>query len=115
MKTLQHKFVEFIPDNIQEGILNVSIEHCTAIHKCVCGCGNEVVTPFSATDWRLSFNGEFVSLYPSIGNWNFDCNSHYWIIDNKIKWSTQWSKSKIEFGRENDIKRKKSYFKKKKN
>ncbi|WP_318271273.1 hypothetical protein [Sphingobacterium cellulitidis] len=46
---LQHKFVEFMPEKVEEGVLYVSIEYCTAIHKCVCGCGHEVVTPLSPT------------------------------------------------------------------
>ena len=52
---IAHRFVEFIPDQIEEGILYISIEYCTAIHKCICGCGNEVVTPLSPTDWELEF------------------------------------------------------------
>ena len=112
MKMLEHKFVEFIPDKVEEGILYISIEYCTTIHKCVCGCGNEVVTPLSPTDWRLSFNGKTVSLYPSIGNWNFDCQSHYWIKNNKIEFSDRWTKDQIDFGRENDMKKKVEYFEK---
>lgn len=84
MKTIQHKFVEFIPEKKEEGILYISIEYCTAIHKCVCGCGEEVVTPISPTDWELTFYGDSISLYPSIGNWSFNCKSHYWIRRNKI-------------------------------
>ena len=85
--TLKHKFVENIPHLIEDGVIYISIVHCTAIHKCVCGCGNEVVTPISPNDWNLTFNGATISLSPSIGNWNFDCKSHYWIKKNKILWS----------------------------
>ena len=49
MKTLNHKFVDKIPEEIEEGILYVSIPYETAIHKCCCGCGSEVVTPISPT------------------------------------------------------------------
>jgi len=112
MKTLQHKFVEFIPEVLEDGILYITIEYCTAIHKCVCGCGNEVVTPISPTDWQLTFDGKSVSLFPSIGNWNFKCKSHYWIIKNNIKHSRKWKYSEIENGRKIDSERKKLYFKK---
>jgi|ERR1035437_4075636 hypothetical protein len=112
MKTLQHKFVQFIPENIEEGILYISMEYCTAVHKCICGCGNEVVTPLSPTDWKLTFNGESISLDPSIGNWNFECNSHYWITNNKILHSRRWNKEEIEDGRKNDKKKKKRFFSK---
>jgi hypothetical protein len=101
-----------IPERIEEGIIYISMEYCTAIHKCICGCGNEVVTPISPTDWKLLFDGESISLSPSIGNWNFDCKSHYWITNNKIAHSRSWSKEEIEFGRKRDRKKKKSIFSK---
>ncbi|OIN56386.1 DUF6527 family protein [Arsenicibacter rosenii] len=107
---LQYKFVEFIPDNIAEGVLYISIEYCTAIHKCVCGCGNEVVTPLSPTDWKLTFDGKSVSLHPSIGNWNFECKSHYWITNNRIDFAGRWNEKEIRLGREEDMKRKKDFF-----
>lgn len=90
MMILTHKFVEYIPEEIEEGILYISISYCTAIHKCVCGCGNEVVTPISRKGWELSFDGESVSLSPSIGSWNLTCRSHYFITNNKIKWARSW-------------------------
>lgn len=107
---LQHKFVEFIPEHIEEGILYISLEYCTAIHKCACGCGNEVVTPISPTDWKLSFNGKSVTLNPSIGNWSFECQSHYWIKNNKIEFASRWTQEKIERGREKDLSLKDKYF-----
>ncbi|WP_205600306.1 DUF6527 family protein [Sphingobacterium luzhongxinii] len=110
MKMLQHKFVEFIPQEIEEGTLYISIEYCTTIHKCICGCGNEVVTPLSPTDWRMTFNGKAVTLHPSIGNWSFDCQSHYWIRDNKIELADSWTKEEIRLGREVDQDRKTAYF-----
>lgn len=108
--TLQHRFVEFIPESIQEGVLYISLEYCTAIHKCVCGCGNEVVTPISPNDWKFTFNGKSVSLYPSIGNWSFECQSHYWITNNRIEFAGRWTKDKIQQGRENDLAVKDRYF-----
>jgi hypothetical protein len=77
--TMQHKFVEFVPEDIQPNTLYVSVEYGTAVHKCCCGCGEEVVTPLTPTDWKLKFDGESVSLAPSIGNWSFKCRSHYFI------------------------------------
>jgi hypothetical protein len=111
---LQLKFVEFIPNILEEGVIYISITYCTAVHKCVCGCGNEVVTPLSPTDWELTFNGESVSLYPSIGNWNFECKSHYWIIKNKVKFSRKWFDWEINFSRQSDSENKKKYFNMKK-
>lgn len=111
MKTLEHKFVEFIPDKVEEGILYITIQYKTAVHKCVCGCGNRVVTPITPNDWKLTFDGKKVSLYPSIGNWNFPCRSHYWITKNVIEHSYKWTNKEIDIGRKKDTKRKKKYFK----
>jgi len=111
---IAHKFVEFIPEQVEEGVLYISIEYCTAVHKCICGCGNEVVTPLSPTDWELTFNGKSVSLSPSIGNWNFECKSHYFITRNIIRYARRWNDWKIEEGRKEDAENKEKYFKKKK-
>jgi len=110
MTTIQHKFVELIPDALEDGVLYISLKYCTAIHKCVCGCGNEVVTPISPTDWQLTFDGKSVSLYPSIGNWNFECKSHYWIKNNKIKHARKWSQDEIDEERNFYSLKKKKYF-----
>lgn len=110
MKTLQHSFVEFIPREIEEGILYISIEYCTTAHLCVCGCGNKVVTPLAPTSWRLTFDGKSVSLYPSIGNWNFDCQSHYWISNNEIEYAEKWTRKRINSGRTADAKQKHIYY-----
>lgn len=108
---IKHKFVEFIPDEIEEGILYISIEYCTAIHRCVCGCCNEVVTPLSPTDWEITFDGKSISIYPSIGNWNFPCKSHYFITKNNVRHAKRWKSYEIEEGRMEDIRAKKKYFK----
>lgn len=111
MKTqiLQHRFVEFIPEEVEEGVLYISIDYRTAIHKCACGCGNEVTTPFSVTDWRLIFNGEAITLRPSIGNWRFPCQSHYWITNGRIEPAARWESEKT-ITSEPKKKRKKKFF-----
>lgn len=91
MKTIRHKFVEFVPDQLEDGVLYITVEYRTAVHKCVCGCGNKVVTPLSPTDWKMIFDGKTVSLYPSIGNWSFDCRSHYFITRNEIRHCAPWT------------------------
>jgi hypothetical protein len=69
-----------------------------------------VVTPLSPTGWKLKVDGEYVSLYPSIGNWGFPCRSHYWIKRNVVHWSYQMSQREIEAGRRHDAKVKGRYF-----
>lgn len=110
MKMLQHRFVEFIPEILEDGVLYVSMEYCTAIHKCVCGCGNKVVTPISPTGWQLEFDGKSISLSPSIGNWNFDCQSHYWIKKNEIQHAKKWDQYEIQEGRDMDLKMKDDFY-----
>src|SRR5437867_1481862 len=107
---LNHEFVEYIPKELEDGKLYVSITFATAAHKCCCGCGQEVVTPLSPTDWALIFDGERVSLDPSIGNWSFKCQSHYWIRRNRVEWARRWSGREIEAGRAHDRLAKQRYF-----
>jgi len=112
MKMLKHKFVDKIPEDIEEGVLYVSIPYEIVIHKCCCGCGNEVVTPISPTDWAITFNGESITLNPSIGNWSLDCRSHYFIRKNKVVWSTSYSDEEISEVRKVDSEDKYEYFQK---
>ena len=95
MMMLETRFVKFIPERLNKGVLYVSYEYNTAIHLCACGCKNKVVTPISPIQWSYNYNGESISLSPSIGNWNFDCKSHYWIRDSQIVWAKKWSTDKI--------------------
>jgi hypothetical protein len=90
MNNYTHKFVEFMPEKLGPGVIYVSLRFALVSHQCACGCGEEVVTPLSPKDWQLIFNGETVSLYPSIGNWKFRCRSHYWIDQNRAVWAPKW-------------------------
>ncbi len=80
------EFAANIPRELDAGVLYVSMEHSTAIHSCMCGCGHEVVTPFGRRSWSVTYDGEGVSLWPSIGNAALPCRSHYILRDNKILW-----------------------------
>jgi hypothetical protein len=112
MKTLEHRFVEYIPEQIEEGVLYISIQYRTASHMCICGCGNRVYTPITPTDWKMTFDGKSVTIYPSIGNWNFPCQSHYWIVNNQIKQAYKWSDKQIKEERKKEAKQKKRIYKK---
>lgn len=110
---LQHKFVHYIPEQLEPCVIYISMDYATAAHSCCCGCGEQVITPFTPTDWELTFDGETVSLWPSIGNWNFRCRSHYIIRNSRIVGAEPWSDKKIENGRWRDKWRKQEYFDKK--
>ena len=105
-----HEFVELMPGQLQDGVLYVSMEYATAIHRCACGCGEKVVTPIAPTDWSLLFDGDTISLSPSIGNWNFACRSHYWIERGCVRWAADMSQQAIEHGRARDRQSKARYF-----
>ena len=81
-------FVDVVPEAalMEDSVLYVSMTYATAIHKCACGCGQQAVTPLSPDEWSLTYNGEAISLVPSIGNWGMACKSHYWIQDNRVIW-----------------------------
>ena len=96
MMILSHKFVKSVPETLEDNVLYVSVEYGSVIHKCACGCGMEVVTPLSPTDWKLTFDGRSISLYPSIGNWSFPCRSHYWIRNNRVEWAPKWDKNQVD-------------------
>ena len=102
--------MEYIPENLNEGTVYVCMRFATVVHKCCCGCGNEVVTPLSPTDWTLVFDGQSISLDPSIGNWSFPCQSHYWIRGNRVRWAPRWSQERIKAGRAHDASAKQRYF-----
>lgn len=82
---LEPVFVEFIPAELEDGRLYVSMTYATASHLCACGCGQRVVTPLGRADWVMTFNGR-VSLSPSIGNGQYACQSHYLIRNNRVQW-----------------------------
>lgn len=107
---MSHVFVEEIPAKTEQGVLYVSMECATAIHRCACGCGQEVVTPLSPTDWSLIFDGDTVSLDPSVGNWALPCRAHYFIDRGTVAWAGNMSNAAIELGRSRDRRNKAAYF-----
>ena len=101
MKQIQllPRFVEFIPEELEDGILYVSMEYRTTAHLCCCGCGNAVYLPLNPTQWRITFDGDSVWLEPSVGSWSLPCRSHYWIRANRILWAEQWTTDRVEQSR----------------
>jgi hypothetical protein len=88
---LEPEFVEEIPRTLELGRLYISIPYRTVTHLCCCGCGSEVVTSLHPRRWALTFDGETVSLSPSVGNWSLPCRSHYVITRNRVRWAESWS------------------------
>lgn len=92
---LEHRFVHHIPESLEPGILYVSMDYATAVHSCCCGCGSEVVTPFTPTDWKMTFDGQTISLAPSIGNWKIRCRSHYVVNRSDVIDAGPWTDEEI--------------------
>lgn len=93
MKTIKTVIVkpEFVFGNMppvsemKENTIYISKKYKTAIHRCLCGCGQETVTPLIEGQWILTLTNDEqnITLTPSIGNYQFPCKSHYVIVNNK--------------------------------
>ena len=53
---ISHEFVEFIPEQLEQGVIYVSRRYSTASHLCCCGCGLKAVTPLNAAGSGSSQN-----------------------------------------------------------
>lgn len=91
---LQPIFIEHFPDQMESGVLYVSMKYAICAHLCACGCGEKVITPISPEQWKFVYNGVNVTLYPSIGNYALACQSHYFITDGKVVWVGEKSDKK---------------------
>lgn len=89
MKTrvFEYQFVDLMPMNIEKGIFYISIPYKIAKHQCACGCGKIIDLIIDEDFWSITFHGNSISVYPSIGNWNIPCKSHYFIRKSKVVWS----------------------------
>ena len=88
-----------IPKELEPHILYVSEEFEFAAHLCACGCGSKIRTPLGPTEWKVTETKDGPSLYPSIGNWQQKCQSHYWIRRGDIQWAPKWTPEQIAEGR----------------
>ncbi|WP_074129924.1 DUF6527 family protein [Bradyrhizobium sp. NAS96.2] len=100
--SISHEFVDFIPDELADRVIYVSIPYATAAHRCFCGCGSKVVTPISRQGWSVTFDGETVSLHPSIGNYGLQCQSHYFVRNDRVVWARAMSQEEIDADRLSD-------------
>ncbi len=104
--TFQHQFVQSAPRDLLPSVLYISLEYCSMLHLCACGCGRKVVTPISPNDWSMTFNGQSVTVSPSIGSWSLPCRSHYLIKRGKVVWAGDWTDEQIKKARAVDLARK---------
>ncbi|WP_024445134.1 DUF6527 family protein [Mycolicibacterium iranicum] len=107
-----HRFVSEVPPyrHLEPSTLYVCIEYATTVHLCACGCGHEVVNALSPTDWRITFDGETVSLSPSANNSSLACASHYWIKQGQVLWCETVPTARVEALRAADRRAKQRYY-----
>jgi hypothetical protein len=104
-----------MPKELTPGILYVSEEFGAAAHLCPCGCGSKIRTPLGPTEWELEETPTGPTLYPSIGNWQQKCQSHYWITRGEVRWADQWTPREIAAGRAAEEKRRRKHYNRKQN
>ena len=109
-RPIKHEFVDEVPSVREEGTLYVSLKYRTAIHNCFCGCGSKIVTPIRPTKWKFTFDGDTISLSPSVGNWSYPCRSHYVIRSGVAIPAGDMSDHEIEAGRNRDRRLEERYF-----
>lgn len=102
--------VRYIPKELKPGVLYVSEEFGAAAHLCACGCGAKIRTPLGPTEWSLEGTDGQPTLRPSVGNWQKDCQSHYWIYQGEVIWSDQWTPEQIIAGRRAEEERRRLYY-----
>lgn len=110
--TIRYEFVDLLPPVLEDNVLYISIENAVAIHRCFCGCGTKINTPISRRHgWVLSYDGDTVSLSPSIGSRSLPCQSHYWIEQNKVTFLGWYNvNAQSEFADKKKRKKKNKYF-----
>lgn len=77
---LTYKKVETMPDleGFEDNVVYISDKFGVAIHKCMCGCGIQTVMPIGEKGWNYNIDkNDNLSMHPSVGNYQFPCESHY--------------------------------------
>lgn len=90
------------PDQPEPGSFYYSEDFRSSLHLCACGCERRVVLPIKPAGWQMEVAGASVSLYPSVGNREFDCRSHYLIRDGSVIWLAGMSDREVTASRERD-------------
>jgi len=102
--------VEFMPKDLEPGVLYVSDKYRTAAHLCACGCGEKIRTPLGPTEWSVTEGRGGPSVWPSIGSWQHPCRSHYIISDGVVHWAGQWSDAQVRAGRRREHLNREAHF-----
>lgn len=112
MKTERFKLerVHYMLAKLEPGILYVSEEFGAVAHLCACGCGSKIRTPLGPTEWSVTETSTGPDLWPSVGNWQKPCQSHYIISRGGVEWAMQWTPAQILAGRHREEERRREYY-----
>jgi hypothetical protein len=102
LNRVEWRFVDYIPEELEPGVIYIAPEYGAVIHLCLDGCGERISTPLSPAQWAITFDGETISLWPSVGNWDLPCRSHYIIRKNQVIWAKDWDDDTIAAGARRD-------------
>ncbi|MGS1115683.1 DUF6527 family protein [Castellaniella sp. UC4442_H9] len=104
------ELVEFMPSTLESGVLYVSEKYRTAAHLCACGCGEKIRTQLGPLGWKFVNHRQGPSLYPSIGNWQKPCRSHYFIKRGGVVWAPTLAETDVLYRRRAEVQRRDAYF-----
>jgi hypothetical protein len=102
--------VQLMPAVLQLGVLYWSKAYSTAAHLCACGCGSKIRTPLGPTEWSVTPSDGGPSLWPSVGNWQKPCRSHYVIENGEVFWCADWSPAEVAAGRQFEAGRREAFY-----
>lgn len=101
MTAIEHQFVDYIPADLEQGVLYIALDFGAVMHLCADGCGERISTPLHPAQWSLIYDGNTVSLSPSVGSGS-NCGSHYRIRNGTVSWSRAMTQDQFKRGRERD-------------
>lgn len=102
--------VHYMPQDLEAGVLYVSDEFSTAAHLCACGCRAKIRTPLGPTEWSVEEDAGGPTLWPSVGNWQRACRSHYVIRRGEVVWCETWTPEEIAAGRAAEEERRRAHY-----
>ena len=104
------QWVHYMPKELDPGVLYVSERFGAVAHLCACGCGSKVRTPLGPTEWSLEETEGGPTLWPSVGNWQQACQSHYLITRGEVIWAERWTPEQIADGRYREEEERREYY-----
>lgn len=107
------ELVVFMPSTLEPGVLYVSEKYRTAAHLCACGCGEKIRTQLGPLGWQFTNERPGPGLYPSVGNWQKPCRSHYFIKRGSVVWASAMTETEVLYGRQAEMRHRDEYIREK--